>query len=100
MLTRRQFVKGGAVGGAALLVPWEAASSAWAGIPGSQHGADDPARARTTRSATGRWRSRSRSPAPRQVVLPWSLTTLTSRARVSTRRSDDQWLDQRTGANW
>jgi bilirubin oxidase len=34
MLTRRQFLKGGAVSGAALLVPWEAASSAWAGIPG------------------------------------------------------------------
>jgi spore coat protein A, manganese oxidase len=35
MLTRRQFLKGGAVSGAALLVPWEAASPAWAGIPGS-----------------------------------------------------------------
>jgi spore coat protein A len=34
MLTRRQFVKAGAVGGAALLVPWEAAGRAWAAIPG------------------------------------------------------------------
>ena len=34
MLTRRQFLKGGAVGGAALLVPWEATGQAWAAIPG------------------------------------------------------------------
>jgi spore coat protein A len=34
MISRRQFLKGGAVGGAALLVPWEAASPAWAAIPG------------------------------------------------------------------
>ncbi len=34
MVTRRQFLKGGAAGGAALLVPWELAGSAWAAIPG------------------------------------------------------------------
>jgi spore coat protein A, manganese oxidase len=34
MLTRRQFLKGGAVGGAALLVPWETAPRAWAAISG------------------------------------------------------------------
>ena len=34
MLTRRQFLKGGAVGGGALLVPWEATTRAWAAIPG------------------------------------------------------------------
>jgi len=34
MLTRRQLLKAGAVGGAALLVPWEATTGAWAAIPG------------------------------------------------------------------
>jgi spore coat protein A len=34
MLTRRQFLKGGMVGGAALLVPWETSPWAWAAIPG------------------------------------------------------------------
>jgi spore coat protein A, manganese oxidase len=34
MLTRRQFLKGGMAGGAALLVPWELAGPAWAAIPG------------------------------------------------------------------
>src|SRR4029453_19429860 len=34
MLTRRQFLKGGAAGGAGLLVPWELAGPAWAAIPG------------------------------------------------------------------
>src|SRR6266545_4485126 len=34
MITRRQLLKGGAVGGAALLVPWRVASRAWAAIPG------------------------------------------------------------------
>ena len=34
MLTRRQLLKAGAVGGAALLVPWEATGQAWAAIPG------------------------------------------------------------------
>ncbi len=34
MITRRQFLKAGAVGGAALLVPWRAISRAWAAIPG------------------------------------------------------------------
>jgi spore coat protein A len=40
MITRRQLLKGGAVGGAALLVPWRVASRAWAAIPG---GTLDPA---------------------------------------------------------
>ena len=34
MITRRQLLKAGAVGGAALLVPWEATTGAWAAIPG------------------------------------------------------------------
>jgi spore coat protein A len=34
MVNRRQFLKAGAVGGAALLVPWEATGPAWAAIPG------------------------------------------------------------------
>jgi spore coat protein A len=34
VISRRQFLKGGAVGGAALLVPWETAGRAWAAIPG------------------------------------------------------------------
>jgi bilirubin oxidase len=34
MLTRRQFLKGGAAGGAGLLVPWELGGPAWAAIPG------------------------------------------------------------------
>ncbi len=34
MLTRRQLLKAGAVGGTALLVPWGAAPRAWAAIPG------------------------------------------------------------------
>ena len=34
MITRRQLLKAGAVGGAALLVPWEATTRAWAAIPG------------------------------------------------------------------
>src|SRR5512132_1517854 len=34
MIRRRQFLKGGAVGGAALLVPWETTRPAWAAIPG------------------------------------------------------------------
>jgi TAT (twin-arginine translocation) pathway signal sequence len=49
MLTRRQFLKGGAVGGAALFLPWEAASRAWAAIPG---GSLDPA---TIRKYAARW---------------------------------------------
>ncbi len=40
MITRRQLLKGGAVGGAALLVPWRTVSRAWAAIPG---GTLDPA---------------------------------------------------------
>jgi spore coat protein A len=40
MITRRQLLKGGALGGAALLVPWRVASRAWAAIPG---GTLDPA---------------------------------------------------------
>jgi spore coat protein A, manganese oxidase len=40
MITRRQLLKGGAVGGAALLVPWRVTSRAWAAIPG---GTLDPA---------------------------------------------------------
>ncbi len=40
MITRRELLKGGAVGGAALLVPWRAISRAWAAIPG---GSLDPA---------------------------------------------------------
>src|SRR6266536_2459483 len=34
MVTRRQLLKAGAVGGAGLLVPWEAVGRAWAAIPG------------------------------------------------------------------
>jgi FtsP/CotA-like multicopper oxidase with cupredoxin domain len=34
MITRRQLLKAGAVGGAGLLVPWEAVGRAWAAIPG------------------------------------------------------------------
>jgi spore coat protein A len=34
MITRRQLLKAGAVGGAGLLVPWEAIPQAWAAIPG------------------------------------------------------------------
>ncbi len=34
MITRRQLLKAGAVGGAGLLVPWEAVGGAWAAIPG------------------------------------------------------------------
>jgi len=41
MITRRQFLKAGAVGGAALLVPWRAIPRAWAAIPG---GTLDPTR--------------------------------------------------------
>jgi FtsP/CotA-like multicopper oxidase with cupredoxin domain len=40
MITRRQLLRGGAVGGAALLVPWRTVSRAWAAIPG---GTLDPA---------------------------------------------------------
>jgi spore coat protein A, manganese oxidase len=34
MITRRQLLKAGAVGGAGLLVPWNAVGRAWAAIPG------------------------------------------------------------------